>query len=60
MIYLHVARYNEIGQRFYKRNGFRQGNLLEGWYEIFGKEYDAIAFYKEITNGESDKNSELD
>ena len=60
MIYLHVASYNEIGQRFYKRNGFRQGNLLEGWYEIFGKEYDAIAFYKEITKDESDKNSELD
>jgi ribosomal protein S18 acetylase RimI-like enzyme len=45
-IYLHVVSYNTVAIKFYERNGFTNCKLLEEWYEIFEKPYDAILLYK--------------
>ena len=52
-VYLHVATYNESGIRFYDRNRFTKVKRLEAWYEIFGKPYDALLYYKRIEGEES-------
>jgi hypothetical protein len=45
-----MVTYNESGQRFYMKNGFRIVNKLNNYYDIEGKSYDAFLFTF-MTNG---------
>lgn len=47
-IYLHVASYNEVAIKFYRKNGFIKCKTLKEWYEIFKEPYDAILLYKKM------------
>jgi ribosomal protein S18 acetylase RimI-like enzyme len=47
-LYLHVVIYNSQALAFYAKNDFKRIGQLKNWYEIQGKNYDAVLLYKPI------------
>ena len=51
-LYLHVVIYNLQALAFYDKNDFKRIGELRDWYEIHGRNYDAVLLYKPIRKPE--------
>ena len=47
-IWLHVVDYNQSAIKFYNKNKFIKFQTLKKHYEIDGRDYDAIQFYRAL------------
>ena len=51
-IYLDVIIYNKVAEIFYKKNNFEESTIIKNYYNLNGKYYDSIVYFKILTLSE--------